>query len=60
MFGITGDPKILISDGFTPVSVRVFGFGLSVVECRVSVRSGELRSGQLGPSEWCTLRWIIE
>ena len=26
----------------------------------MSVRSGALRSGQFGPSEWCTLRWIIK
>ena len=29
------------------------------VECRGSARSGELRFGELGPSEWCTLWWII-
>ena len=29
---------------------------VSSVECRVSVHSGELRSAQLGSSEWCTLR----
>ena len=40
MVGITGDPRILILDGLTP-------FGVSA-ERRVSVHSGELRSGQLG------------
>ena len=29
------------------------------VECRVSVRSRELRSSQVGPSERCSLRWVI-
>ena len=33
---------------------------VSSVECLVSLGSGELRSGQLGPSEWCTLRWILK
>ena len=49
MVGITGDPRVLILDGLAP-----FGVG-----CRVLVRSRKLRSGQLGPSEWCTLWWII-
>ena len=49
MVGITGDPRILILDGLTP-------FG---IECRVSARSGELRSAQLGSSERCTLLWIV-
>ena len=49
---ITDDSRILILDGLTP-------FGVSV-ECRVSLGSGELRAGQLGPSEWCTLRWTIK
>ena len=29
--------------------------GSPVVRCRVSVRYRALRSGQLGPWEWCTL-----
>ena len=51
MVGITGDLKILFLDGLTPFRVSV--------ECRVSLGSGELRSDQLGPSEWCALRRII-
>ena len=46
--GITGDPRMLILDGLTRLSV----FECSSVVYGVSVRSGELRSGQLGPSEW--------
>ena len=46
-------------DGLTPFGVsiacRVFS-----VECRVPLGSGELRSGLLGPSEWCTLQRIIK
>ena len=34
-------------------------FGVSV-ERHVSLAFGELCSGQLGPSEWCTLRWTIK
>ena len=45
---MTEGPSILIFDGLTP-------FGGSV-----SVRSRAFRSGQLGLSEWGTLRWIIQ
>ena len=53
MVGITGDPRILILDGLTP-------FGVSVrVSCGVSLGFGELRSAQLGSSEWGSSWWII-
>ena len=50
--GITGDLRILIMDGLTPFGD---GGGVSSVECRVSLLSGELRSAQISPSEWCIL-----
>ena len=66
MVGIRGDLSILNMDGFTPFGVNVCrvyyvcsGVRSTGVECRVSVRAGALRSGQLGSSEWCTLWWII-
>ena len=49
MVGITVGPRILILDGF------------DILWCRVSCvsRSRELRSSQVGPSERCSLRWVI-
>ena len=49
MIEMTGDPNVLILDGLTR-------FGGSPV----SFRSRALRSGELGPSEWGTLRWTIQ
>ena len=46
--GITGDPRILILGGLSPF------------ECSLPARSRALRGGQLGSSEWGTLRWIIK
>ena len=48
MVGMTGGPSILILDGLTPLGSSV------------SVRSRALRYGQLGSSEWGTLRWMIK
>ena len=52
MVGITGDPRMLILDGLTAFGISVVCSGVwsTGVECRVSVRSGALRSGQLGSS----------
>ena len=50
MVGITDDPRILIFRWFETLRDQ----------CRVSLGSEELCSGQLRPSEWCTLRWIIK
>ena len=50
MVGITGDPRLLILDEFDALRGQ----------CRVSVRSRALRSGQLGPSEWVTVPLTVD
>ena len=51
-------------DGLAPFGVSVCRVCIvcvrsTGVQCGVSGRSGALRPGQLGPSEWCTILWWI-